>query len=111
MAKQGYAETTVLAGVKTLKALGRHVDILQPQSAQSFLASHKVSETRKQKICEDLCRFYKYKQIPFDKPHYRRIEVMPLLPLETEIDQLTSGLGKKSATFVLLLKEIVLTRQ
>jgi integrase len=30
---------------------------------------------------------------------------MPLLPLETEIDQLTSGLGKKSATFVLLLKE------
>jgi integrase len=65
----------------------------------------RVSETRKQKIVEDPIRFYAYKMIPFAKPHYRRIEVMPLLPLETEIDQLISGLGKKSATFVMLLKE------
>jgi integrase len=105
MAKQGYADTTIRASVKTLKALGKHVNLLEPEIVKGHLTPLQVSETRKQKICEDLARFYKHKQIPFDKPHYRRIEVMPLLPLETEIDQLVSGLGKKSATFVLLLKE------
>jgi integrase len=105
MAKQGYADTTIRASVKTLKALGKRVNLLEPEIVKGHLTTLQVSETRKQKITEDLDRFYKFKQIPFDKPHYRRIEVMPLLPLETEIDQLASGLGKKSATFVLLLKE------
>jgi integrase len=105
MTKQGYSESTIRASVKTLKAIGRRINLLEPDTAKVHLTTLQVTETRKQKITEDLSRFYKYLKIPFDKPHYRRIENMPLLPLETEIDQLASGLGKKSATFIQLLKE------
>ena len=105
MNKQGFSTATIQASVKTLRAIARHVNLLDPEIVKSYLALYRVSETRKQKISEDLTRFYNFKQIPFVKPHYRRIEVMPLLPLESEIDQLTSGLGKKSATFIQLLKE------
>jgi integrase len=105
MNKQGFSPATIQAAVKTLRAIARRVNLLNPETVKSYLAMLRVSETRKQKITEDLTRFYEYKKIPFAKPHYRRIEVMPLLPLEVEIDQLASGLGKKSATFILVLKE------
>jgi len=105
MNKQGFSPATIQAAVKTLRAIARRVNLLDPETVKSHLTMLQVSETRKQKITEDLTRFYEYKKIPFAKPHYRRIEVMPLLPLEVEIDQLVSGLGKKSATFILLLKE------
>jgi len=95
MAKEGYSPATIQGSV----------NLLEPETVKSYLTALKVSETRKQKIKEDLSRFYEYKKIAFAKPHYRRIEVMPLPPLETEIDQLISGLGKKSATFILVLKE------
>jgi integrase len=103
--KQGFSPATIQTAVKTLRAIARRVNLLDPKTFKSHITMRHVSETRKQKITEDLARFYEYKKIRFAKPHYRRIEVMPPLPSETEIDQLTSGLGKKSATFILLLKE------
>jgi len=105
MNKQGYRPSTITGAVKALKALNRHVNILDLESVKSYLTTLQVTETRKQKITEELSRFYRYKQIPFNKPRYRRIDVLPMLPLEMEIDQLISGLGKKSATFIQLLKE------
>ena len=105
MNKQDFSPATIQAAVNTLRAIARRVNLLDPEIVKSHLAMLHVSETRKQKIAEDLTRFYEYKRIPFAKPHYRRIEIMPLLPLEAEIDQLASGLEKKSATFILVLKE------
>jgi integrase len=105
MTKQGFGPATIQVSVKTLIAIARRVNLLDPETVKPHLATLRVSETRKQKIIEDLARIYEYKKIPFAKPHYRRIEILPLLPLEVEIDQLTSGLGKKSATFIQLLKE------
>jgi len=64
-----------------------------------------VSLGRKVKICEDLARFYKFKRIPFQMPRYRRIDTIPFVPQDKEVDQLISGCGKKTATFLQLLKE------
>ena len=52
-----------------------------------------------------MARFYGYKHIPFDKPNYRRIERLPFVPLEAEVDQLIAGVGEKTATFLQLIKE------
>ena len=54
---------------------------------------------------EDLARFYRYKNIPFDRPRYKKTEKIPFIPLETEVDQLVSGISKKGSTFLQLLKE------
>jgi integrase len=54
---------------------------------------------------EDLARFYGWKPIPLEKSNYRRVGRLPFLPLEVEVDQLIAGVGKKTATFLQLLKE------
>ena len=41
----------------------------------------------------------------FNKPNYRRIEKLPFVPLEVEVDQLIAGCRRKAATFLQLIKE------
>jgi integrase len=64
-----------------------------------------MSESRKAKLTEDLARFYAYKHIPFDKPNYRRIEKLPFIPLEAEVDQLIASCNRKVAAMLQLIKE------
>jgi integrase len=105
MQKQGYRYSTVLNCIKSLRAIARRANLLNPEQVKAYLATCPVCENRKDKLTQDLARFYKYKQIPFDKPHYTRIEKLPFIPTETEVDQLISGLGPKTACFLQLLKE------
>jgi hypothetical protein len=105
MQKQGYRKSTVHYCIQALKSVARNANIMEPESAKEYLATAELSESRKAKLVEDLARFYNYKHIPFDKPNYRRIERLPFIPLELEVDQLISGVGKKTTTFLQLLKE------
>jgi integrase len=105
MQKQGYRESTIQPRIRALKAIARGTDLLNPESVKAHLASAQLSENRKEKLCDDLAGFYRYKGIHFDKPRYRRVEKLPFIPLEPEIDQLISGVGKKTAAFLQLLKE------
>jgi integrase len=85
--------------------VARRANLLDPESAKSYIASANVTEARKAKLVEDLDRFYRWRPIPFEKPNYRRIEKLPFIPLESEVDQLIAGVGKKAATFLQLIKE------
>jgi len=105
MSKQGYRTATIQHSVRTLRAVARKCNLLSPETVKDYLARATVSETRKVKICADLGRFYKYKGIQFDKPRYRKIETLPFIPLEVEVSQLVSGVGRKTACFLQLLKE------
>ena len=106
MNKQGYRHSTVHYCIQALKSIARQVSLLDPESVKTYLASMDVSEARKAKLVEDLARFYAWKRIPFEKPNYRRVERLPFVPLETEIDQLISAAGRKTGTFLQLLKEM-----
>jgi integrase len=105
MRKQGYRESTIRPCVRALKAIAKRTNLLNSESVKTYLASAVLSENRKAKLTDDLARFYRYKQIAFDRPRYRRIEKLPFIPLESEVDQLIAGLGNKTATFLQLLKE------
>jgi integrase len=105
MQKQGYRKSTIHYGIQALKSIARRSNLLDPDSVKGFLASASFSEARKAKLVEDLDGFYRWKHITFNKPYYRRIDRLPFIPLESEIDQLISGAGKKTATFLQLLKE------
>ena len=105
MRKQGYRESTTHYCIQALKSVARRSNLLDPESAKTYLASAKISEARKAKLAEDLARFYGWKRIPFEKPSYRRVGRLPFIPLEVEVDQLIAGVRKKTATFLQLLKE------
>ena len=105
MRKEGYRESTIRPCIRALRAIGKRTNLLNPEAVKSYLASADFSENRKEKLTHDLSRFYKWKHIPFQKPTYRRIEKLPFIPLESEVDQLISGVGSKTATFLQLLKE------
>jgi len=105
MRKQGYRHSTVKYCIQALKSIARHANLLQPESAKAYLAYAEMSESRKAKLTEDLARYYAYKHLAFDKPNYRRIGKLPFVPLEVEVDQLISGVGRKTATFLQLIKE------
>ena len=105
MRKQGYRPSTIQATINTLKALTKQTPLLDPEAVKTQLAHAQVSVNRKEKICQDLARFYRYRGIHFDMPRYNRIPKLPFIPLEAEIDQLISGVGSKTATFLRLLKE------
>jgi integrase len=103
--KQGYRNSTVQSNVKALKALAKRADLLDPESAKEYLALAQLSEGRKQILAQYLERFYRFKGIAFEKPQYRRVERLPFVPTETEIDQLISAVSRKMSAFLLLLKE------
>jgi integrase len=105
MRKEGYRDSTIRGTVNTLKAVGKRTDLLNPESVKAWLTSSPVSINRKEKICQDLARFYKWKGTPFNMPRYQRIIKIPFIPLEAEVDQLISGCGKFTATFLQLAKE------
>jgi integrase len=105
MQKQGYSPSTIRSSIRTLRAVAKKANLLNQDAVKIHLTSRNVSIGRKEKICQDLARFYKFKQLAFEMPRYRRIESVPFVPLETEIDQLISASGKKTATFLQLLKE------
>jgi hypothetical protein len=98
MQKQGYRHSTVKYCIQSLKSVARKANLLHPEAIKSYLASAQCSESRKAKLTEHLARFYTHKGVPFDKPNYKRIERLPFIPLETEVDQLISSYRKKIAT-------------
>jgi integrase len=105
MRKQGYRPSTIHAAVSTLKAVAKKANLLNQDAVKTHLASISVSVGRKEKICQDLARFYKFKQMPFQMPRYHRNDTIPFVPQEKEVDQLISACGKKTATFLQLLRE------
>jgi hypothetical protein len=93
MRKAGYRNSTVQTCVRALKGLARTTNLLHTESVKSYLANAELSENRKTKLLEDVSRFYAYLKIPFNRPRYKRIETLPFIPLESEIDQLIAGVG------------------
>ena len=105
MQKEGYRASTIESAISSLKAVARRANLLEPESAKRYLATAQLTEGRKEALTVRLARFYKYKGISWAPPRYKRIEKLPFIPLESEVDQLISGMGKKQACFLRLLKE------
>ncbi|MGB9023163.1 MAG: hypothetical protein WCC94_06980 [Candidatus Bathyarchaeia archaeon] len=105
MQKAGYRSSTVKTCIRSLKAVARRTRLLDPESVKGYLATASVSVNRKQTLTEHLARFYKWKRIPFQAPHYKRIETIPFIPSETEVDQLIAGTSSRVAAFLQVIKE------
>jgi integrase len=105
MQKNAYRPTTVLTAVSALKAIAKRTNLMEPEATKTYVSQSGLSEGRKELLVEHLARFYKYKDTPFEKPHYNRVERLPFIPLESEVDQLISAVGYKTSAFLQLIKE------
>jgi integrase len=91
--------------VKALRAVGRRCNLLDANSFKDYMAGAEYGENRRDHILDDARRFYKWLGVEFTKPLSRRVEKLPFIPLESEIDALISGLGPKLSAFTRLVKE------
>lgn len=106
MKKQGYAESTVIGRTKLLRILvKRGANLLDPESVKDVIAKQTWSEGRKELAVEAYSSFLQMIGGNWNPPKYRRIEKLPFIPTEAEIDQLIAGCGKKMSAFLQLLKE------
>jgi len=105
MERQGYRSSTTRYAVEALKSVSRRVDLLDSDAVKGYLAKAKVSDGRKERLSNDIGRFYRFKGLNFDKPRYRKVERIPFIPLESEVEQVISGMGQKTGTLLQLLRE------
>jgi integrase len=105
MKKEGYRDSTIRGTVHTLKAVAHNANLLEPESVKAYLARAECSINRKEKITEDLDRFYKWKNVQWVKPRYNRVDVLPFVPNTQEVNGLIACLGPRMSVYCLLLKE------
>ncbi len=103
--KEGYRESNILSRVKLLNGLSRRADLFNPEAVKGSIARLNVSEARKENLVCVYGSFCKLNNTPFTPPRYQRVERLPYIPQETEIDQLIAGTSRKCSVYLQLLKE------
>ena len=58
MEKEGYRPSTTRFAVEALRSVSRRVDLLDSNAVKGYLAKAKVSDGRKERLSNDLVRFY-----------------------------------------------------
>ena len=104
--KQGFKEVTIISKVKLLKTLmKRGADLLDPESVKETIAKQAWSEGRKENAVYAYTTYLNWKGGTWNPPRYKRIEKLPYIPAEADIDTLIAGCSKRMACFLQLLKE------
>jgi integrase len=105
MKREGYRDSTIRAAVKALRSVGRRCNLLDANAFKDYMASTEYGENRRDHILDDARRFYQWLGVEFHKPLSRRVEKLPFIPQESEVDAPISGLGPKLSAFTRLVKE------
>jgi hypothetical protein len=106
MKKQGYAKETMRGYVSCLRTLwNRGANLYDPESVKEVMAKQKWSANRRRNAINGYTLFLKMQGQTWEKPKCKVTRKIPFIPTEQELDTLIAGSGKKTATFLQLLKE------
>ena len=105
--KQGYAESTILGRVKLVKQMTKKgANLNDPETIKEVIAKQDTwSQARKELAVECYSNYLVFSGGTWNPPRYKRVETLPFIPTETELDQLIAGSGPKTGTFLQFLKE------
>ena len=104
--KLGYKETTIKESYsKILKNIAKNCNLNDPEAVSEFIANKHVSSGRKELIVNCYLNYCKYKGLSFNIPRYSRVDKIPHVPLEKDIEALISALPKKLGIFTRVVKE------
>jgi integrase len=104
--KRGLSDSTIEARTYRLKVLmKRGADLYNPDSVETILATSQWTQANKRFFVMAYQSFCKTMNIYWIPVKTKWEAKQPFIPLETEIDQLIAGCGRKTATFLQTLKE------
>jgi len=103
---EGYQETTIREYATELETLLRKgANLLDPESVKEVIANQPLQDTTKRNYANAYDAFAKTLDLNWKKPRYKPTEHFPFIPLESDIDQLIFGTGKKLGTALQIAKE------
>jgi len=115
MKKNGYADTTIRVWtnvLKILEKLGANLsdpesvkDVLTKATCQKLNKGKPWSQSRKHIAIYSYTLYLRMHGKKWDPPRCKVTRKIPFIPTEQELDSLIAGCGKKTATFLQLLKE------
>ena len=103
--RNGYRESSIDRSVRILRRLAKNCNLEDTEAVKAYLSTLDWSLGTKEIASNVLDGFYKLQGIPFSKPRYRRVDKLPFLPKEGEIDLLIGGCSKRVGSFLQFLKE------
>ncbi|MCW4040222.1 MAG: tyrosine-type recombinase/integrase [Candidatus Bathyarchaeota archaeon] len=89
--------------MKTL--VKRGADLHDPESIKEVITQQHWSEGYKQNVVDAYQKLLELQGIVWSKPFYKRVEKLPFIPIEKEIDALIARMNYCIAAFLQLLKE------
>jgi len=105
MRKEGYSETTIERYVTLLKEFAKPGDLRDSGLIKAGLTRTGWAEGTKEMACGAYALYAKQHGFSFSPPRYRRIERLPFIPLECEVEQLIGAMQLRRSTFLSLLKD------
>ncbi len=106
MKKQNFSPETVRTYSSSVKLLmKRGADLLDSESVKAVIAKQTWSPNRKRNVINAYSLFLKTLGLYWEKPKCKVTRKIPFIPLEKELDALIAGCGKKTSTFLRMLKE------
>jgi len=89
--------------LKTLFTRG--ANLYDPETVKDVIAKQSWSDNRRRNVINAYSLFLKLNNMQWEKPKCKVTRKIPFIPTEQELDNLIAGCGKKTATFLQLLKE------
>lgn len=84
----------------------RGANLYDPESVKEVTSKQTTwSPERKQMAVHTYSTFLKMTGGKWEPPRYKRVQKLPWIPIEQEVDQLIAGCSHRIATFLQLLKE------
>jgi integrase len=105
MRKEGYSETTIERYVRLLKELAKRGDLRDSESIKVALTNTGWADGTKEMACGAYAIYAKQHGFTFVPPRYRRVEKLPFIPLDSEVEQLIGAMGLRYSAFLSLLKD------
>jgi len=88
-----------------MKAIAKSSDLMETEDVKENIAFRPISDGTKKKLAQIYDRFCRQHNLKWEKPRYRRVQRLPYIPQESDIDQLINALSNRQGTFLQLLKE------
>jgi integrase len=106
MKKAGFAESTIERRARILKVLAsRGANLQDPESVKEIIAKQNWENSGKEQAVFAYSTFLQLSGKTWTPPFYKRVEKLPFIPLESEIDDIIAGCSHQISAFILLLKE------
>ena len=106
MKKRGLAESTIKNRIQALSRLtGKGADLMNPDSVETVFATEEWTPSNKKEHVRCYSAFCRAFSIEWEPIKVNYEPKQPFIPLETEIDQLIAGCGKRTGTYLQVLKD------